>query len=267
MDRRARAGEAVCDERLRDEVRGRPVPKTNLCLVSDQLLMDATDALNRRRRFTLDELPDECPICHVHGQQIQEDQAFIRAGWELYTVLRCPRKQCDAVYYGIYNIKSLIEESGFAGEAIYKRSAPSTPQQYDVPESLEALSPRFAEIVGQAAASDSMGWTEVAGPGYRKALEFLIKDYLIKSKFADDPEKQAQVREKQLMPCINMLDDGNVKSVATRATWLGNDETHYDRRWSEMEIKDLKALLRLTILHIDADLQTREFLAAMPEGR
>ena len=36
------------------------------------------------------------------------------------------------------------------------------------------------------------------------------------------------------------LDEPNIRDSAERAAWLGNDETHYLRRWEEQDIQDLK---------------------------
>jgi len=36
--------------------------------------------------------------------------------------------------------------------------------------------------------------------------------------------------------------DTNVKAVANRATWLGNDETHYEKKYEQLDIKHLKEL-------------------------
>jgi len=49
------------------------------------------------------------------------------------------------------------------------------------------------------------------------------------------------------------------KSVAERATWLGNDETHYYRKWENKDISDLKALLRLTINAIENQLLAESY--------
>lgn len=49
----------------------------------------------------------------------------------------------------------------------------------------------------------------------------------------------------------------NIKSVAEKATWLGNDETHYYRVWEDMDNTDLKELIGLTVLWIEMEEKTR----------
>jgi len=106
-----------------------------------------------------------------------------------------------------------------------------------------------------------MGLDEIAGVGYRKALEFLIKDYCI----TENSDAEEEIKTKPLMQVINSYMDEapKVKSCATKAVWLGNDETHYVRKWKDKEIKDLKILINLTIHHIEAEIMTAQFEADM----
>lgn len=49
--------------------------------------------------------------------------------------------------------------------------------------------------------------------------------------------------------------------------WLGNDETHYVRKWEDKDLKDLKKLISLTIHWIEMDALTVEVIADMPDGK
>ncbi|MBI5787992.1 MAG: DUF4145 domain-containing protein [Candidatus Schekmanbacteria bacterium] len=99
--------------------------------------------------------------------------------------------------------------------------------------------------------------------GYRKALEFLIKDYLI-SEAPNDATKD-EIKKEFLGDTIKKrVNDPNVKSVAERAVWLGNDETHYERKWQDKDLSHLKQLIQLTIHWIEAHKLTEKFLNEMP---
>ena len=50
--------------------------------------------------------------------------------------------------------------------------------------------------------------------------------------------------------CINKIDNSSIKELARCATWLGNDETHYIRKWEDRDIHDLKNLIDLTCQYI-----------------
>ncbi len=104
----------------------------------------------------------------------------------------------------------------------------------------------------------------VAGPGYRKALEFLIKDYLCLAQ----PEDAEKIKKAQLGPCIaDYVTNENVKAMAARAVWLGNDETHYTRKWEDKDLEDLKKLIQLTVHWIEMELMTTSVIEEMPEGK
>lgn len=107
-----------------------------------------------------------------------------------------------------------------------------------------------------------MNLDQICGVGYRKALEFLIKDYLI-SKETDDQVKD-NIKNKFLNNCIqeNVQND-NIKNVAKRAVWLGNDETHYIRQWADKDVNNLKQLIDLTVRWIENEIETERVLQEM----
>ena len=63
---------------------------------------------------------------------------------------------------------------------------------------------------------------------------------------------------------LNYISDSNIKDCAAGATWLGNDETHYTRVWTENDINDLKILIQLTQNWISNELLTEKYRSAMP---
>lgn len=99
--------------------------------------------------------------------------------------------------------------------------------------------------------------------GYRKALEFLIKDYLTLL----TPSDEDGIKKTALGNCINKIDNTSIKQLARRATWLGNDETHYIRKWEDKDITDLKNLIDLTCSYIIMEAKSKKFLAEMPDRK
>ena len=64
---------------------------------------------------------------------------------------------------------------------------------------ISELSPNFCEIYNQAYIAEQTNLMQICGTGYRKSLEFLIKDYLI----SITPEDQHEtIRNKFLNNCI-----------------------------------------------------------------
>lgn len=53
--------------------------------------------------------------------------------------------------------------------------------------------------------------------------------------------------------------------VSRRAAWLGNDETHYERRWVGKDLVDLKKLIAAVEHFIAMEVLVKELPAEMPD--
>ncbi len=121
----------------------------------------------------------------------------------------------------------------------YNGAEPYTFQKTSFAEPLPKISKQFCDIYNEALAAETYGLTQKCGVGYRKSLEFLMKDYLI----GRTPGQEHAIKSAPLGACIsNYVSDDRIKDVAQRATWLGNDETHYVRVWADKDVGDLKDL-------------------------
>jgi hypothetical protein len=126
------------------------------------------------------------------------------------------------------------------------------------------MSPEFVEIYKQAKEAQDNGLTQVCGPGYRKAFEFLIKDYA-KSKVAEEATRKAIEATFAGTVVKDYIGDVRAQAVAKRALWLGNDETHYLRKWTNHNIDDLITLIQLTIHWIEIERLSEKYVADMSE--
>ena len=166
---------------------------------------------------------------------------------------QCPVKGCGELF--------LLRDTGTG--LSFMNNHPLSKQLFS--EFVNNVSPSFGKIYNEAYVAEQMDLMDICGVGYRKALEFLIKDYAIRGK---DEQEVELIQKIPLAKCIdNHVDDVKIKAVAKRAVWLGNDETHYVRKWEEKDVQDLKGLIRLTILWIEKEIETERLLAEMPEGR
>jgi hypothetical protein len=103
--------------------------------------------------------------------------------------------------------------------------------------------------------------TEVAGPGFRKALEFLVKDYAILL----NPQQAEAIKQKQLASVIKeFLPGDKLGVVSSRAAWLGNDQTHYECRWVGKDLQDLKKLIDATAHFIAMERLVADLPVDMP---
>jgi hypothetical protein len=127
---------------------------------------------------------------------------------------------------------------------IFESCSPFTPRAVIFSQEIVNLSGSFVSIYNQAVTAEGMGLVDIAGPGFRKALEFLIKDYAISL----HPEGAEDIKKIQLVPVITKyLSGDSLPIVSIRAAWLGNDETHYERRWVGKDLTDLKKLIDATV--------------------
>jgi hypothetical protein len=117
------------------------------------------------------------------------------------------------------------------------------------------MSPRFVEIYHQAESAEQFGLTELCGVGYRKALEFLVKDFAI-SYYPGESEK---IRALQLSPCISSyIDNQQLKDLARASAWIGNDETHYTRKHEDYNLEHLKTYIDAIVSYITFNLTAQE---------
>ena len=203
--------------------------------------------------------PDLCPICHhavsprILVAPTNENPLTINSVVNI--AFKCTHRECMNMFIGIY-------ERTNPSEACYNfiRATPLSFESPTVFPEVAKLSPSFETINNQAHAAESYNLEEIAGVGYRKALEFLIKDFCIYK----NPDKEDEIKNKFLGAVIkDYVDDTNIKVCAERAVWIGNDETHYVRKWENKDIKDLKLLIELTSGWVRSNLLTEKYMAEM----
>lgn len=206
----------------------------------------------------IDRYPDTCPLCHTH---VLPKLCFAVAASgkptdQVHLAFQCTSNNCELLFVASYG---LAQDGTFQ----FKSAAPKTPQRITFPEIIESLSQTYVEVRHQAAAAETYGLDQIVGIGLRKALEFLIKDYLVARVPAEEREA---ILGTPLGACIGTyVADQNIKECAKRAAWLGNDETHYLRRWEDKDIGDLKALIRLTENWIENALLTQKYIRELHE--
>ena len=152
------------------------------------------------------------------------------------------------------------------GSYFLRQAVPAEVQNYSQAPELQTISPDFCSIYNQAHKAEQLGLALVGGPRYRKALEFLIKDYLISQQTTDEAKKD--IGELALMGCIKkFVTDARMRATAERATWLGNDEMHYIRKWEDKDLQDMKKFIQLTCFWIQSEHLTSAGFAEMPQGK
>lgn len=198
------------------------------------------------------EEPNICPMCShsIHPILLSTRLHFLNNDGTgcLSAFFECTH--CKKSFISTYNIeyKEMISSIKYYTSTKLLYSAPSHFEKQSFPECISNLSPSFVKIYNQSLEAEHYNLDEIAGIGYRKALEFLIKDFLI----SYEGKEESKVKPTALGNCINtMIDNPQLKVAASRATWLGNDQTHYEQKYSDKDINYLKRLIKLSVNWIE----------------
>lgn len=238
---------------------------------------------------------NSCPYC---GKGIEPVYRIsVTDGLDLVAVYKCP--SCNKLIVGRYESRECHDDGHIIWDLKEIFPRPNIVKEF--PECIKEISPRFCDIYSQCERAYNEGLDEICGVGFRKALEVLIKDYLIndkckKSKEVLDKlkedinklgneEKDNRLREigSKNSPIVKYINEKNisVKDVVLKSTlekcieycisdpriiecahqarYLGNDETHYERKVDNATIEDLKLLIDLTVNWIETEKLTEKY--------
>lgn len=160
----------------------------------------------------------------------------------LYALHYCPA--CENAFMGVYHG---VERDPLELKEIF----PLKSKQVTFSQGIVDFSPNFVEIYNEAYDAECQGLTNICGMGYRKALEFLVKDFLTHK----SPEEKDEIVKAPLATLINnRIENDKLKALASRTTWLGNDETHYYRLHENRDLQDMKKFLHAFVTFLDAEL-------------
>lgn len=206
--------------------------------------------------------PTRCPVCkyaikpvelHISGFRDEKKNAYISA---LYLCKSCFRTflalhECEAA--ATYSRVGVLSGHTFKAKMLY--CEPNRFTKKDFPREITGLSPKFDTIYNQALAAECSNLDEIAGLGYRKAVEFLVKDFAIH----EHPEKEEDIKSMMLSPCIEKyIDAPQIKTLATKSAWIGNDEAHYVRHHPTLDVEDMKRFIHALVSYISMLLTVEE---------
>lgn len=213
--------------------------------------LDSNSVDNKFLDFQI-QLPNQCPHCSTAYASNPRYTCFYRnafGGVDLYSTFFCP--VCEKAFFIVYNVDEFYSHN--CGFIFNQYPVPTSSTSFS--EELSILSPQFIEIYHQAEKAENSGLTELCGIGYRKALEFLVKDYAISS----HPKCQEQIESSLLSKCItDYIDNEKIKTLAKASAWIGNDETHYVRKHQDYDVQDLKRFIKATVAYIESELSFDE---------
>ena len=226
-----------------------------------QKLIKATPLFpdDSKKDFEID-LPSQCPLCGTAYGEFPLSSFYASDYSEsfLYSVFFCPHcQQCFMVKYSTFSMSP-----GFTDVGQIQQIFPSSSHTTHFPDQLNQLSPQFVKIYNQAELAESAGLTEICGIGYRKALEFLIKDYAIHK----NPDAAEEIKNKPLVKCIEQyITADSITTLAKRSAWIGNDETHYVRKHETLDFTDMKSFIEAAQYFISMNLVVEKAASILPK--
>ena len=210
-------------------------------------------------RISFDE-PNICPLCSHSIQPVLLSNRFHFYNEDTNVGCFSAFFECTHCHKSFISTYDIEYEKAAGSTKYYKAikllyTAPSKFKQQKFPDCITVNYPSFVKIYNQSLEAEFYSLDEIAGIGYRKSLEFLIKDFLI----LHEGKEENKVKPTPLGTCINtMIDNPQLKIVASRAAWLGNDQTHYEQKYTDQDINDLKRLVKLSVNWIEMIYLTEE---------
>jgi hypothetical protein len=138
--------------------------------------MTVPDHRGAIRPAQIDRNPDTCPMCHrgIEPVDMKRDHLIFESPnvQRIERLLRCPREACQRLFIARYHLDPRLGYFAFVG------SVPVELVDEKFIDEIKLVSGDFCDIYDESQKAEKSGLLLVAGPGYRKSLEFLVKDYL-----------------------------------------------------------------------------------------
>ncbi|MEE8859203.1 MAG: hypothetical protein SOH50_05785 [Leuconostoc mesenteroides] len=195
------------------------------------------------------QIPKFCPQCGAvnNPETIILSKQNIKTSDKNELVISASH-HCNACNKSHFTIQVESTGGSYLAKSVYPETQPSL-----LPEEIYELSPRFVKIYGDSEAAEQRGATELAGTGYRSALEILIKDYALK--YSEDGKDT--ISKLNLANAIGKYFKGEFFSAAEVVRLLGNDYTHWEKKY-DFKLEQLKAYLNVFIDHVKVQIMLKE---------
>lgn len=177
----------------------------------------------------------KCPQCDVLQRPLFHNALY--ANGKVYLLCYC--EDCKNTYIAEYECKRRTNSTENYDLNDFITAYPSDKKHSHFDNSINSLSPMFVKIYDQSLTANSFGLDEIAGMGFRKALEFLVKDYAI-SLF---PSEKDKIEKMHLSDTIDRINYQPITDIAKPCIKVLNDETHYFRKFEKVEVENINKLI------------------------
>ncbi len=165
------------------------------------------------------EKPDVCPHCHrvTACSYISMTALSVDGGTLTFIKYQC---QCEKFITCTYFVPN---NSSYKTTVRPINTFPNGEISIKEAEKLEIFSPQFVKIYSEVMKAKHQGLYLLVGPGLRKAIEYLVKDYLLYTNILSE-EKLKKIA---LRKCIaDFIQNEDLLAVMGATVEIGNDEVH-----------------------------------------
>lgn len=206
-------------------------------------------------KVSIIQVPDFCPHC---GKIMELEQVYVKHNSLSNTFLltaKCTIDDCKKFFALEYTTR--IASTGYRHLDELIPYSYNGFQEPDISENIINLSPIFAETFLQASIAEGKTLNQVSGIGFRKAFEYLVKDFASHQ----NPDRIEDIRKNNVNNVIDMFykEMPKLKELLHITRKIGNDETHYYREYNDIDVQDLKKLITNFSLYIDMILNIEEY--------
>jgi hypothetical protein len=195
--------------------------------------------------------PSQCPHCHNGIEPRPIHQSIAHA--VNYSIWKCTFRDCGKLFIAVHQVLDQ-RQLKFIGFLDGQPIGPYWPQ------TIKKIKSKFIETYNQALKAEYFNLDEIAGMGFRKAIEYLVKDYLIHSASSLEGKIEDKLLANIISENFNSPQEKDLKDLLQRATWLGNDMVHYLKYHENFDINDLKDLIQLVMDEIHSIEQKRHYI-------
>lgn len=191
---------------------------------------------------------NECPYC---DKGIRAEILFTQAEefdgtYYIDSLCKCPI--CNRIFWAKYSYEQLFDPVGFPMGNVSVTYFPPKQATTKFSKEINELSSQFVKQYNQAEKAEQLGLDDVCGLAYRRAFEYLIKDFTIKL----SPEQKSEILNDNMLSNVisNRLPEKygiqEIKEIAKRVWWLGSDYAHCQKHYEDKDISDLKECIDIT---------------------
>lgn len=214
--------------------------------------------------------PNICPHCHVTNNPSHKFQSPTQDtdGSDCnFQVWQCANHECRKLFGVLYKVvDSRVRITSVLSGLPKGPDWPKPIIELKNGNTVGTENPtqsKFIKTYLQSLEAESYGLDEIAGMGYRKAIEYLVKDWAIQN---NSGEKE-KILGKWLGSTISDYYQGDLKEILERATWLGNDQAHYNKLFEEYDIDILKELNDLIMVELDREYKKKHYIETIQKRK